>query len=362
MAATELKEGDQVILVCDSKNVALCGTYNGFYNNGLEVAPVDGVIENPDSTIVWTVGKEGEFYTFSYDGKKIGMGDSYTSMPLDAVNYKWQVEAAATEGCFYVKNLDRDPAKAYYMQWRDTNSSWSGYHTLDEALMAIRFYVKTAEAPHTHTWDDGVITTEPTCTEAGVKTFTCTGCGETKTEPVDALGHNYVAGVCSRCGDLLSSADSIVIYYTNDVHTYVDKGLSYDNIAALKKETAKTADGVLLLDAGDHIQGTAYGALDEGEVAAAERAAVCRGGPQAVAGHSLEVRDLLRRDVPLLRVLQDRPRERVLAAPLEGIGQREKLVFRNALRRENVRHLRFALGNGSRLIQHNCIDLAGLFQ
>ena len=144
VAATELKEGDQVILVCDSKNVALCGTYKGFYNNGLEVAPVDGVIENPDSTIVWTVGKEGEFYTFSYDGKKIGMGDSYTSMPLDAVNYKWQVEAAATEGCFYVKNLDRDATKPYYMQWYESNGSWSGYHTLNEALMAIRFYVKTA--------------------------------------------------------------------------------------------------------------------------------------------------------------------------------------------------------------------------
>ncbi len=144
VAATELKEGDQVILVCDSKNVALCGTYKGFYNNGLEVAPVDGVIENPDSTIVWTVGKEGEFYTFSYDGKKIGMGDSYTSMPLDAVNYKWQVEAAATEGCFYVKNLDRDSTKPYYMQWQESFGTWSGYHTLDEALMAIRFYVKTA--------------------------------------------------------------------------------------------------------------------------------------------------------------------------------------------------------------------------
>lgn len=147
VAATELKEGDQVILVCDSKNVALCGTYNGFYNNGLEVAPVEDVIENPDSTIVWTVGKEGEFYTFSYDGKKIGMGDSYTSMPLDAVNYKWQVEAAATEGCFYVKNLDRDATKPYYMQWYESNKSWSGYHTLNEALMAIRFYVKTAEEP-----------------------------------------------------------------------------------------------------------------------------------------------------------------------------------------------------------------------
>ena len=144
VAATELKEGDQVIIVCDSKNVALCGTYKSYYNNGLEVAPVNGVIENPDSTIVWTVGKEGEFYTFSYDGKKIGMGTSYTSMTLGGVNYKWQVEAAATEGCFYVKNLDRDATKPYYMQWYETNKSWSGYHTLNETLMALRFYVKTA--------------------------------------------------------------------------------------------------------------------------------------------------------------------------------------------------------------------------
>ena len=67
-----------------------------------------------------------------------------------------------------------------------------------------------------HTWNDGVVTTEPTCTEAGVKTFTCTVCGETYTEPVDALGHNYedtetieptctepgyTVRTCSRCGD-----------------------------------------------------------------------------------------------------------------------------------------------------------------
>lgn len=79
-------------------------------------------------------------------------------------------------------------------------------------------------------------------------------------------------------------------------------------------------------------------------------------------GHGLEVRDLLRRDVPLLRVLQDRPRERVLAAPLEGIGQREKLVFRNALRRENVRHLRFAGGDGARLVERHDLDAARLLE
>ena len=64
---------------------------------------------------------------------------------------------------------------------------------------------------------------------------------------------------------VLANADEIVVYYTNDVHTYIDETLSYDNIADLKTETAKQAAGVLLVDAGDHIQGTAYGSMDKGK-------------------------------------------------------------------------------------------------
>ncbi len=54
---------------------------------------------------------------------------------------------------------------------------------------------------HEHVWDDGTITTEATCTEPGVKTFTCTECNETKTESIPATGHNFVDGVCSSCGE-----------------------------------------------------------------------------------------------------------------------------------------------------------------
>ena len=64
---------------------------------------------------------------------------------------------------------------------------------------------------------------------------------------------------------VLANADDIVVYYTNDIHTYIDGGLSYDNLADLKAETAKQAAGVLLVDAGDAIQGTAYGSMDKGE-------------------------------------------------------------------------------------------------
>ncbi len=44
-----------------------------------------------------------------------------------------------------------------------------------------------------HTWNAGTVTTSPTCTAAGVKTYTCTVCSATKTESVAALGHSYGA-------------------------------------------------------------------------------------------------------------------------------------------------------------------------
>lgn len=86
----------------------------------------------------------------------------------------------------------------------------------------------TPPAQHTHTWDAGVVTKEPTCTEAGVKTYTCTTCGATKTEAIAALGHVWDAytvtehavngndgektRTCSRC-DTTESAPLLYKFY-----------------------------------------------------------------------------------------------------------------------------------------------------
>ena len=114
----ELKEGDEIIIVCDAKAIALSATYGTNYNNGVAVEVVDGKITTSDKTLVWTVGKEGEYYTFSYEGQKIAMGTEFSSMPLGEVNYKWIVTPAENEGTFYVGNPDRDPSKGiYYMEW-----------------------------------------------------------------------------------------------------------------------------------------------------------------------------------------------------------------------------------------------------
>ncbi len=60
-------------------------------------------------------------------------------------------------------------------------------------------------------------------------------------------------------------SDDIVILYTNDIHTYIDGNLSYDVIAAIKAKLQEKYNNVILVDAGDHIQGTAYGSMDNGE-------------------------------------------------------------------------------------------------
>ena len=58
---------------------------------------------------------------------------------------------------------------------------------------------------------------------------------------------------------------SVAILYTNDVHTYIDNPLSYDVIASLKDQLEEEYETVILVDAGDHVQGTAYGSLDKGK-------------------------------------------------------------------------------------------------
>ena len=66
-------------------------------------------------------------------------------------------------------------------------------------------YEEAPEEPHTHEWDKGTITTRATCTKDGVKTYSCSGCEETRTEKIKATGHTVVkdaavAATCTKTG------------------------------------------------------------------------------------------------------------------------------------------------------------------
>ena len=66
-------------------------------------------------------------------------------------------------------------------EWQsDENNHWKEY-----SCCGVR-----AEEGH-HVWNNGTVTKQSTCTNAGEKTFTCTGCGKIKTERIDATGHNW---------------------------------------------------------------------------------------------------------------------------------------------------------------------------
>lgn len=86
------------------------------------------------------------------------------------------------------------------------------------------FTVVTDGEAHVHTWDEGKVTKEPTCTDKGVKTLTC-ACGATKTEDIAAKGHKEVvvdavaatcttdglsAGTkCETCGAVLTAQKTV---------------------------------------------------------------------------------------------------------------------------------------------------------
>ena len=92
--------------------------------------------------------------------------------------------------------------------------------------------------------------------------MTLVGCGNSK---AGTSADNTQTEADTEIAEDNGYADDIVILYTNDVHTYVDGPISYDVIAAVKNELQKKYGYVYLVDAGDHIQGTAYGSMDNGE-------------------------------------------------------------------------------------------------
>lgn len=109
----------------------------------------------------------------------------------------------------------------------------------DKPGYVVDGWVDSDETPAcTHTWGAGVVTVEATCEKNGLKGYTCTKCGGTKNEAIEALGHSYESKVttnatstlegltthtCKNCGDSYST----IIPATGSTHT-----CKYDQMVA----------------------------------------------------------------------------------------------------------------------------------
>ena len=138
---TTLQNGDKVVVFNPANKKALSSVYNGFYNTGVDVELTGGKLTGYTNAELWTVNRtESGAYTFSTaDGKKLSMDEKYSSTPLDKANVDWDLSAAATADCFYIKNVGRGS----YLEWYAEKNNWSSYGTIgsNEALFAQQLYL-----------------------------------------------------------------------------------------------------------------------------------------------------------------------------------------------------------------------------
>ena len=206
------EDGDRVVIHNTQYNKAMgaCGTKATYYNEGKDLVPADGQLTGVTEDLIWdvTVTEEGN-YRFSQDGKFLSMAASYSSMPYDEVNKDWTIETLG-EG-YKIKNV----ARGSYVEWYASKDYFSAYGTIaegSEGMFTFRFFLVDEEEP----------------------------------EPF-----HPVTGYA-------------IVLFTNDVHCGIEDGWGYAAVAGLKKSLEAQGNEVLLVDAGDHIQGGPVGTLTKG--------------------------------------------------------------------------------------------------
>ena len=235
---------------------ALYGTYNKTPVSTSETATAKTVVnsEAVSGYIYWhwcrgsyTAGPinrrvsdvcEGEFQTFhaffstsnasSTDANGTNGGDCkyYPNGGCCADTYWYFQIPVYTQNYTNYKKLFTYERWTDWSDWGDKEISASDTRKV-ETRTVYRYYTAAKE----HTWDAGTVTAAATCTADGAKTYTCSVCQTTKTEPIAKLGHDYRQTVvaatctakgytlnkCSRCGDEYRDAETAML-----PHKYVD--------------------------------------------------------------------------------------------------------------------------------------------
>ena len=140
---TTLQDGDKVVVFNPSVKKAMSATAVAtYYRAGVDVTlDAANKLTGYGNTELWTLGiKDGKYTFTTADNKKLSMGASFASIPLDDVNTQWTITAAATEGCFYIKNAVRGNALKWYAD-KGNFSSQKSVSTTDEALFAQQLYL-----------------------------------------------------------------------------------------------------------------------------------------------------------------------------------------------------------------------------
>ena len=175
--------------------------YNGFhywvenfaYRDKVNTTPVSADNTETTLTIPVATSKISNFnITFDKDEYSLKTGESTSisvSDPAISVFGHW-----GSRFVFVTDTTDLTIADSTVATLSGSITGISeGDTTISASLYGLTAHQTAAVKVHNceNHWDDGKITTPPTCTKTGVKQYTCTICSETKTEEIAALGHDY---------------------------------------------------------------------------------------------------------------------------------------------------------------------------
>ena len=142
-----IANGDQVVIYAPAYNKALSSEKTGHYNVGTDITvEADGTVTGYGASDIWTVvANEDGTYSFQQGDQNIGLGDSYASMDLGAVNDDWKLIDLGN-GLYNIQNTVR----GNYMEWYAQYSNWSTYNSNSVATddkFQLSFYKVTGETP-----------------------------------------------------------------------------------------------------------------------------------------------------------------------------------------------------------------------
>ena len=220
----EIEDGDEVVIYYPTDSKVMTDE-DYFYNNkkhelvAADAVLTDGVLAVPEEAVLLTVGKEvGEDeiarYTFkTEDGKYLEADGTHVQLVEEAgANTIFQLEAV--EGGYYIKcDTAQYSGKAQYIEFYGGAFSVYGMGS-NTAIYTFQFFAIPEDEP-----EEPIV--EPT--------------GDT------------------------------IILFTNDVHCGIRDGWGYAGLADLKKTLEAEGNEVILVDAGDHVQGGPIGSLTQGE-------------------------------------------------------------------------------------------------
>ncbi len=129
---------------------------------------------------------------------------------------------------------------------------WSEGDVAVDSSTTVSAAMHIYEVAHVHTYDEGTVTTEATCTTDGVMTYTCTVCGATYTETIEATGHTYGEPTFTWSDDYSTATATYTCSVCGDTQT-VDATVTSVSTAA-----TTTEDGSIVYTASITVDGVEY--------------------------------------------------------------------------------------------------------